>query len=599
VKPNLYALLLCAGTCLAQSVVVRNATLIDGTGAPPRVADVLISNGRIAAVGSNLPAPTATVIDATGKTLLPGLFDLHTHMQSATVGGSGQDWGKNLKAYLLSGVTSVADFGTYGETFATVRRLTASGAWPAPRLHLASRITSPGGHGLEIGRGEIFTQEVLTAREGRAAVRRALVYKPDVIKVFSDGWRYGTSADLTSMEPGTLRAIVEEAHKSGLPVLTHTVTVDKGKVAAQAGVDAIMHGMQDVPFDDDLIAQMKAGKTAYGPTSAVYEPRVPALDFLLEKLLDPASLEAFKGRPAFVQPAAQRIRKYGVLKRNTAALFAAGIPIVTGTDAGISGTHHGWATLREIALLADSGLPPVEAIKAATLNAARVLRVDKERGSIETGKLADLVLIDGAPHQKIEDIQKIHRVWLGGVEQDLAALAKAIATPGPTPLPAIPAPALLDDFDRVDGRSRLDTRWINTYEGGADLSRALFQRTPRANGNFALAIQAQMSESSKPRVQMTLPLRPGAIEPMDFGAARFLEFEARGDGLAYDLLLVTRARRNAKPAPFTPGPTWKKFRIPLADLGCPCPDSTALTFELSRPAGVRTWLELDNIKLLR
>lgn len=598
-KPNLYALLLCAGTCLAQSVVLRNATLIDGTGTPPRVADVLISNGRIAAVGPNLPAPTATVIDATGKTLVPGLFDLHTHMQSATVGGSGQDWGKNLKAYLLSGVTSVADFGTYGETFATVRRLAASGAWPAPRLHLASRITSPGGHGLEIGRGEIFTQEVLTAREGRAAVRRALVYKPDVIKVFSDGWRYGTSADLTSMEPGTLRAIVDEAHKSGLPVLTHTVTVDKGKVAAEAGVDAIMHGMQDVPFDDDLIAKLKASKTAYGPTSAVYEPRVPALDSLLEKLLDPASLEAFKGRPAFVQPSAQRVRKYGVLKRNTAALFAAGIPIVTGTDAGISGTHHGWATLREIALLADSGLPPVEAIKAATLNAARVLRVDKERGSIETGKLADLVLIDGAPHQKIEDIQKIHRVWLGGVEQDLPALAKAIATPGPTPLPAIPAPALLDDFDRVDGRSRLDTRWINTYEGGADLSRALFQRTPRANGNFALAIQAQMSESSKPRVQMTLPLRPGAIEPMDLGPARFLEFEARGDGLAYDLLLVTRAKRNPKPAPFTPGPTWKKFRIPLADLGCPCPDSTALTFELSRPAGVRTWLELDNIKLLR
>ena len=401
------------------------------------------------------------------------------------------------------------------------------------------------------------------------------------------------------MEQGTLSAIVDEAHKSGLPVLTHTVTVDKGKLAALAGVDAIMHGMQDRPFDDDLIAKMKAGHTAYGPTSAVYEPRMPALDALLEKVLDPAALLSFKGRPAFVQPSVQRIRKYKFLTDNTKALFAAGVPLVTGTDAGITGTHHGWATLREITLLAQSGLPPVEAIKAATLNAARVLRVDKDRGSIEPGKLADLVLIDGAPHQNIADINKIHRVWLGGVEQNLGALAQAIAVPGPTPLTAIPAPALLDDFDRVDGRSRLDSRWINTYEGGPDLSRALFQRIARSSGNYALSIQAQMSESSKPRVHMTLPLRPGGIEPMDFTTVKFIEFEARGDALDYNLLLPTRTKRDATAAPFTPGPSWKKFKISLDALGCPCPDATALTFELARPAGVRTWLELDNIRVTR
>jgi imidazolonepropionase-like amidohydrolase len=599
VKRSLGILLLCAGLLPAQSLLIQNATVIDGTGSPPRQTDVLISNGRIVAVGLNLPAPNSTRLDARGKTLLPGLFDLHTHVQSATVSGSGQDWGKNLKAYLLSGVTTVADFGTYGETFATVRKLTASGAWPAPRLHLASRVTTPGGHGLEIGRGEIFTQEVLTAREGRAAVRRALPYRPDVIKVFSDGWRYGSSADLTSMEEGTLRAIVEEAHKANLPVLTHTVTVDKGKIAAAAGVDAIMHGMQDKPFDAELIAKMKAGNTAYGPTSAVYEPRTPVLDALLEKVLDTLSLQAFKGRPAFAQPSALRIRKYEVLKANTKSLFDAGIPIVAGTDAGISGTHHGWATLREITLLHSAGLPPVEAIKAATLNSARVLRVDKDRGSIEPGKAADLVLIDGAPHTNIQDIQKVHRVWLNGVEQDLAKLAAAVAAPGPTPLPAIKAPVLLDDFNRVDGRSRLDTRWINTYEGGPDLSRALFQRTGRAPGNFSLAIQAQMSESSKPRVHMTLPLRPGGIEPMDFTGWKALEFEARGDSLAYQVILSRRSKSEPLTSSFTPGPAWKKFRIPFTELDCPCADATALTFVISRPAGVRTWLELDNIKLVR
>ncbi|MFN9083884.1 MAG: hypothetical protein ACK5XD_02770, partial [Acidobacteriota bacterium] len=99
-KRSLGLFLLCAGLAPAQSLLIQNATLIDGTGAPPRQADVLVSNGRIVAVGLNRPAPNSTRLDARGKTLLPGLFDLHTHVQAATVSGSGQDWGKNLKAYL-------------------------------------------------------------------------------------------------------------------------------------------------------------------------------------------------------------------------------------------------------------------------------------------------------------------------------------------------------------------------------------------------------------------------------------------------------------------------------------------------------------------
>src|SRR6186713_617619 len=211
------ALLLLSLTAAAEPVLIRGGTVIDGT---VRRADVLLNHGYIEAIGQNLKAPAgATIVDATGKSILPGLFDLHTHVPYATVGGSQQDWGKNLKAYLRAGVTSLADFGTYPETYEPIRRLLANGAWKGPRVHFAARFSTPGGHGVEGGRGDFFTNEVLTPRQAHAAMQRVLPYKPDIIKVFTDGWRYATAPDMTSMELETLKAIVEDAHKAGLPVL--------------------------------------------------------------------------------------------------------------------------------------------------------------------------------------------------------------------------------------------------------------------------------------------------------------------------------------------------------------------------------------------
>src|SRR5205085_4551644 len=116
--------------------------------------------------------PGARVIKADGLTLLPGLFDLHTHLPYSSAVGLAGDWPKNLKAYLYCGVTSVVDFGTYAETFEPMRRLIKTGVVVAPRLHLAVRMTSPQGHGAEGGRGDLFSLEVRTPREARAAVKR-------------------------------------------------------------------------------------------------------------------------------------------------------------------------------------------------------------------------------------------------------------------------------------------------------------------------------------------------------------------------------------------------------------------------------------------
>ncbi len=591
--------------------MIAGATVIDGTGGTPRTASVLIRGMKIEAVSADPAVPAgARVIQAAGHTLIPGLFDLHTHLPYSAVGDFSGDWGKNLKAYLWSGVTSVVDFGTYPETFEPMRRLIHEGILPAPRLHLAARLTTPGGHGAEGGRGDFFSLEVLTPREARAAVGRLLPYRPDVIKVFTDGWRYGTAPEMTSMDEATLAAIVEQAHKQGIEVLTHTVTLARAKIAARAGVDVIAHGIGDAPADEELLGLLKKTGTTYAPTLAVYEPRgrrPPPRH--LAALLEPAALGLVEraGRGPRPSPDPARTRRWEILLANTAALRSAGIPIGTGTDAGVTGTYHGISTLRELELLVESGLSPLEAITAATGNAARALRVDSERGLIAPGRLADLVLIEGAPHTNIAEISRIRRVFLAGREVDRNALARAIRSPDSTPMPARRAADRIDDIEQE--RTSLGTLRVNATDPGHDHTRMTFGRTLRAAGDHALSIQAWMGEKNRPFAAVLFPLSPGAVEPVDASGFTGLEFEARGDG-KYAVQLPARAVRDHRfhQAVFEAGAAWRRVRIPFADLkqeGLAAPagftgrDLVAAGFVIARPPGSFAWLELDNLRFYK
>jgi len=186
--------------------------------------------------GAFAAALLLTGIGASGLTLTPGLHDLHTHLRSPAYDAP-DDLGKSWAGYLVNGVTSVNDYSVSGEMLRPIREMTAPGGIPAPHLQLAIRLGVPGGHGTEFGWGNFFTLQVATPRAAHVAMAQALPYHPDVIKVFADGWRYGRDADLNSMNEPTLAAIVEDAHKAGLPVITHTVTLEGAKVAAAAGVD--------------------------------------------------------------------------------------------------------------------------------------------------------------------------------------------------------------------------------------------------------------------------------------------------------------------------------------------------------------------------
>src|SRR5450755_2775029 len=231
---RLIAFLLFSLTLRAQPlVVIRGARVVDGTGAPARLSTVVIRGTKIEAVAPDAAVPPgARVIDATGQTLLPGLFDLHTHLSASAATGVSGDWGKSLKAYLACGVTTVNDYATNGEMFAPLRQLLSAGVVPGPHVNMAVRMSTPGGHGTEAGWGDFMTLTAATPEQAHAQTKIALSYKPDLIKVFTDGWRYGTAPNLSSMNLETLAAIVADAHAAGVKVFTHTVTLAGAKLAA-------------------------------------------------------------------------------------------------------------------------------------------------------------------------------------------------------------------------------------------------------------------------------------------------------------------------------------------------------------------------------
>jgi len=599
-------LLLLSSLAWAQPapILIRGARVIDGTGAPAREATVVIIGTRIAGYGRETapPPPGTKIIDATGQTLLPGLFDLHTHLTASAATGVAGDWGKSLKAYLASGVTSVNDYATYSEQFWPMRQLLATGTLMGPRINMAVRMSTTGGHGTEGGVGDFMTLVANTPEQAHAEAKRALSFHPDVIKVFTDGWRYGTAPNLTSMNLETLSAIVEEAHAGKVKVVTHTLTLAGAKLAARAGVDILVHGIGDADVDQELIEIMKSKGTAYVPTLSVYEFKTNLPRPL--PLLDPDVRAALPPQSGTATPGAAISERWAHLTGNVQKLFAAGIPVAVGTDAGMPSTFHGASTLHEMELLVKSGLTPMQALMSGTSVSAKVMGLLGERGTIAPGKFADLVLVNGRPDEQISDIRKTKRVFLGGYELSPEELEKSIQSPDPTQLTARPLPPLVDDMERTDGRTTLNTLRVNATDPGIDHSPMLFQPVIRTGNDHALMIQASMAEKEHPWVRVEFPLTQAAFEPTDISRYQGISFDVRGEASAR-VLVQSYSIRNSDQwaASFTPNGEWQTVKIPFSALkrraeNAPAwtgKDARAVIFELSGAPGSKTWLELDNV----
>ncbi|WP_303541391.1 amidohydrolase family protein [Sphingomonas natans] len=565
------------------TTAIVGATVFDSTGAAPYRATVLIQGDRIVAVGTNVKVPSrAKIIDASGEALVPGFYDLHTHW---TASGDPGVTPAIANAYVSTGVTTSNDFNSSPEAFAARRKWLASLAI-APHVNLCGRLSTPGGHGADWA-DTATTKMIVTPQSARDGVDQIVPYKPDCLgEVMVDGWRYGLSPDDTSMNEDALVALVDEAHKYDIPVLTHILRTQKAVEAGHAKVDVIAHALQDLPLTDEQVEAIKKGGDYFAPTLAVYDPDKP-------------------GRRAQAgTDAARRARanaNWSNAVSNTKKLYDAGVPIAAGTDGGMPGTPHGKSSLREMELLVQAGLSPSAALIAATANSARIMRQLADRGTIEPGKRADIVLIKGAPWTNIADVEKTDRVFIDG---------KLVFGPGApplnaiTPMPAIAVAPLVADFERADGRTSLDTLVVTEPDGGIERSIEVIDTVARENSGHALSMMGKMAIKPDAQIAVVLPLTKGSIQPADLRKYKGIKLDLRGDG-PYEVELNTLSGTYS--ATIIGSAKWHTVDVPFADLkkqkgraefattGWTGDDVTEIEIKAVRKGGEKAWLLLDNV----
>jgi imidazolonepropionase-like amidohydrolase len=256
----------------------------------------------------------------------------------------------------------------------------------------------------------------------RANVLAVAARRVDIVKIRVDD-NLGTTP---KMRPEVYRSVIAAAHARGLRVAAHLYYLDDARALLTAGADYLAHSVRDRAVDEAFVQQLKASKVCYSPTlmrevsTFVYDT-TPAF-FRDSFFLAHANREwmATVEEPRRMQGvrtsnSAQRYKaQLPVAMRNLMTLAKAGVPIAMGTDTGPLGRFQGYFELMEMEIMVEAGLSPRAVLTAATLGAARCLRVDRELGSLEPGKWADFVVLDASPLSDMRNIRRQHSVWIGG-----------------------------------------------------------------------------------------------------------------------------------------------------------------------------------------
>lgn len=416
-----------AAPAQAKVVIIRCGELLAVPGEPSIPgATVVIENDRVREV---IPRPVdergiegwreAEIVDLSDQFVLPGLIDCHTHINfemnsqaalkfvqesEADVAIDGVVFAKRT---LDAGFTTIRNLGSWGDTTFALRDAINAGKVPGPRILCAGRaITPTGGHGDVHGYREGLL-ELPTAFQGvadgpdacRRAVRAQVKRGADVIKITATGGvlsRIGAGVE-QQFFPDELEAIIETAHLLGKKVAAHAHGVRGINAALKAGVDSIEHGSY---LDDESIRLFKSAGAYYVPTLMAGE----------------AVVNAAKSSPDFYVPAVRdKALSVGpVMMTNFAKAHRAGVKIAFGTDSGVSA--HG-DNAREFELMVEGGMSPESAIIAATVNAAELCGLSEEIGTIEPGKQADLIAVQGDPRENVSTLRDVNFVMRAGVAQ--------------------------------------------------------------------------------------------------------------------------------------------------------------------------------------
>jgi imidazolonepropionase-like amidohydrolase len=406
----------------ATAYLITNVTVIDGTGGEPlRGGAVVVEGERITWVGPATLAPAfepRSILDGGGCTLLPGLINCHVHLCNDGVADLFQQVRDdsitiatirgvlNAELALRAGITTVRDCGAANDIVVELAKAIDRGMIAGPTIKAAGRvITMTGGHGHFIGREADGVDGV------RKATRAEIKGGAHFIKAMATGGVLtpGVDPTQTAFQIEELEAVAQEAHKAGRRTACHAIGNAGIKNALRAGIDSIEHGFY---LDDEAIELFLKNRAFLVPTLIAVEQIVK-------------NGEA-RGIPDWV------VRKAAAEGEHHQASFAAavksGMKIAAGTDAGTPFNPHGDLNL-ELALMVEYGLDPMQALVAATRNAAENLAILDSVGTIEVGKMADLMMVRGDPLQDITAMQQVAFVAKHGrVYRDDLSAAPALAS---------------------------------------------------------------------------------------------------------------------------------------------------------------------------
>jgi imidazolonepropionase-like amidohydrolase len=410
----------------AAVTVFAGANVIDGTGAPALHDQFVVIDGdKIKSITPTKPSVDdgARIIDAHGKTIMPALILGHAHLglqKGMSISGSNitaENDIRQLRRYGKYGICLVMSLGDDHDVIYDLRRDRNKGVIGGPYIMTAGHGigVAHGAPPLETGADQIYRPTTVAA--ARNHVDDLAHHHVDIIKLWVDD----LDGKAPKMQPEMYKAIISEAHRHGLKVAAHVWCRDDAKAVVSAGVDVLAHSIRDVSVDSELISAMKAKGVYQIPTLELDEsffvfkqkPEWMRSKFFKDSL-DRGVLKylmSSKYRPS------ERERKASVVARkNLKTLYDAGVKVAFGTDTGGLERPAGFGEHRELELMVEAGLRPLQAIQCATQTTSEMLGVSKRMGTLAAGKLANMIVLDADPSVNISNTQKISSVWIDGKE---------------------------------------------------------------------------------------------------------------------------------------------------------------------------------------
>ena len=427
---------MCAFSAAADTLLIENVTLIDGTGRDPVPgASVLVTDDRITrVVRGQIDAPRGTRrIDATGQYLLPGLMDMHIHLRGSvelspeglTSVTTDRSTGiRMLHSYLYSGVTSIYDAGNVPDYILGLREDERNGDLISPRIFATGAIvTYPGSHG-----SNQWGTQVDDWPEAIPALDEHIGRQPDILKLTYEERGWGAREMIPLLPLDLMQKIIHYYNDHGIRTTAHTSSERRARQAIFAGIDTLAHPVIQGPVTPEFAQLMGAKKIPMVTTLTIgenYSRLAENPDYLDEPLYQ-ATIPADEIQMLKTERRQEyQERKWTwwmqimttIAQDNLRAINAAGGILVAGTDQSSGPALH-----RELELLSAAGIPELDIIRMATLNGAVFLGMEEELGSVEEGKIADLLLLSADPTTDINNAKQIVAVFKAGVAVDRSRL---------------------------------------------------------------------------------------------------------------------------------------------------------------------------------